>query len=76
MAIVGWSNIIRVKTGNPYSHPPGLPASLVVSGLQGFMVGWGNYCLSEPSPAMLALMGGAAVGLWHRCRSRRHRAKA
>jgi hypothetical protein len=61
LAIVGTSNIIRVTTGDPSTVPPGIPASLVNAGLQGFCLGWCNVCIPEPSALGLFLIGAVAL---------------
>jgi hypothetical protein len=68
LALVGTSNIIRVTTGDPTTTPPTIPGSLMAAGLQAFYLGWGNYCIPEPSAMGLGLLGAALLLLARRRR--------
>jgi hypothetical protein len=67
LAILGYSNIIRVTTGDPSTTPAGVPGSLADAGLRGFWM-WHTCIIPEPSAVGLGLLG---VALWPLLR--RHR---
>ena len=60
LAIVGTSNIIKVKTGDPTAIPPGLPGSLAAAGLSFLCFGPPITCIPEPSVISSCLLGMAA----------------